>query len=110
MKFHLIFLIGLIFIFSNLVNTKCIVSNSSKKDLHNKTNEGKSHDVVIDYRFVNVNEASSLILSNKSYFENMNQNDLNYRLQKLNGTVEEMKQYAIKQVLDFTDEEKIGID
>jgi len=110
MKFHLIFLIGLIFIFSNLVNTKCIVSNSSKKDLHNKNNEGKSHDMVIDYRFANANEASSLILSNKSYFENMNQNDLNYRLQKLNGTVEEMKQYAIKQVLDFTDEEKIGID
>ncbi|ORY22654.1 hypothetical protein LY90DRAFT_515409 [Neocallimastix californiae] len=83
MKFHLIFLIGLIFIFSNLVNTKCIVSNSSKKDLHNKTNEGKSHDVVIDYRFVNVNEASSLILSNKSYFENMNQNDFKLSFTKI---------------------------
>jgi len=146
MKYHLIFLIGLIYLFSNLTNAKCIVKsrrNDHAKYIKDTTLEIKIDDVhdieditqevetdyVIDnediteevetdyseeneisYRFADVEEAANLILSNQAYYENMNQNDIDYRLQRVNGTVEELKQYATEQVLSFTEEDKKSID
>ena len=48
----------------------------------------------------------ALLLSNRDYYDNFNQNDLNFRMQKLDATLEEMEAFAAAQVLDFTDAEK----
>ncbi len=64
----------------------------------------------LDYRYADAKEAAELLLDNRDFFDNMNQNDLNYRLQKTDATLAEMEAFAAAQVLDFTDEEKSRID
>ncbi len=64
----------------------------------------------LGYRFADANEAAGLLLSNRDYYDNLNQNDLNYRLQKLDATLEELEAFAAAQTLDFTDAEKARID
>jgi len=108
MRYHLIFIIELIFLFSSLTNAKCIVYKNNKGIIKNI--KDTIPEIEIDYRFANTNEAAALALSNHEYYEKMNQNDLDYRLQKFNGTSEEMMQFGIDQVLNFTDEEKMLID
>lgn len=51
-------------------------------------------------------EGQTLLLSNEAYLEGLTQNDLNFRMQKLDATLEEYKEFAAEQVLDFTEEEK----
>jgi hypothetical protein len=65
---------------------------------------------VFSYRFADKDEAAELLLSNRAYYENMTQNDLNYRLQELDATLEELEAFAATQTLDFTDEEKAAVD
>lgn len=65
---------------------------------------------IFDYRFAGAQEASQLLLSNRSYYDNLTQNDLNFRLQKLDATLEEMETFAAEQTLDWTEEEKAAID
>lgn len=65
---------------------------------------------IFGYRFADAAEASSLLLSNRDYYENLNQNDLNFRMQKLGATLEELEAFAAEQTLDFTDEEKAAVD
>jgi len=93
MKYHLIYLIGLVLLFSTLIQSKCIVRKPIQK---NK----------IGYRIVDAEEAAALLLSNRNYYENLTQNDLNYRMQKLNATLEEFERFVQKQTLNFTDQEK----
>ena len=68
-----------------------------------------AEDVMFDYRFADAGEAAELLLSNRAYYENMNQNDLNYRVQKLDATLEELEAFVAAQTLDFTDAEKAAI-
>ncbi len=65
---------------------------------------------VLGYRFADADEAARLLLSNRDYYEDMTQNDLNFRLQKLGGTLEELEAFAAAQTRDFTDAEKARID
>ena len=65
---------------------------------------------IFSYRFADAGEAAALLTANEAYYDNLSQNDINYRLQKLDGTLEELKAYAAAQTLDFTDEEQATID
>lgn len=64
----------------------------------------------IGYRFADAKEAAGLLLSNRNYYDNLTQNDLNYRLQKLGATLAELEAFAAEQTLDYTDAEKARID
>lgn len=66
----------------------------------------KEQKTDIPVRFATQSEGQELLLSNEAYLEGLNQNDLNYRLQKKDGTLEEYKTFAAEQVQDFTEEEK----
>ena len=62
------------------------------------------------YRFADREEAAELLLGNRAYYENLSQNDLNYRVQKLDATLEELEAFAAEQTLDFTEAEKAAIE
>lgn len=62
------------------------------------------------YRFADAKEAAELLLSNRGYYDNLTQNDLNYRMQKLEATLEELEAFAVQQTRDWTDEEKAAVD
>ncbi len=69
-----------------------------------------AEDKFFSYRFTDADEAAELLLSNRSYYENMNQNDLNFRMQKKDAALEELEAMVMEQTLDFTDAEKAAID
>ncbi len=62
------------------------------------------------YRFADAKEAAKLLLGNRDYYDNLTQNDLNFRLQKLDGTLEELEALAAEQTRNYTDAEKARID
>ena len=64
----------------------------------------------LGYRYVEAGEAAQLLLSNRDYYDNLTQNDLNFRLQKLDATLPELETFAAAQTRDFTDAEKARID
>lgn len=64
----------------------------------------------LGYRFVEAEEAARLLLSNRDYYENLTQNDLNFRMQKLDATLPELEDFAAAQTRDFTEAEKARID
>ena len=64
----------------------------------------------LGYRFVDAEEAARLLLSNCDYYENLTQNDLNFRMQKLDATLQELEDFTAEQTRDFTDAEKARID
>lgn len=84
----------------------CGKSGSSPTD---STDIASPADALYSYRFADAKEGVELLLSNEDYINGFNQQDLDFRLQKKGGTVEEWKEFAAQQVLDFTDEEKRGI-
>ena len=58
------------------------------------------------WRFADHEAAAALLLEERAYYENLNQNDLNYRMQKTDATLEELEAYLVTQTLDFSEEEK----
>ena len=64
----------------------------------------------MNYRFADAEEAAELLLGNRDYYDNLTQNDLNFRLQKLDATLEELEAFAAGETLDYTDAEKARID
>lgn len=62
------------------------------------------------YRFVDATEAAELLLANREYYEGLNQNDLNFRMQKLNATLAELEAMIPGETRDYTDAEKAAID
>ena len=78
--------------------TSC--SDTSKSD-----DSGKKA-VVLNYRIAGKNEGAKLMLSNDAYYDGMTQNDLDFKMQKTDATMDEYKSFAKKQVIDFTDEQK----
>ena len=69
-----------------------------------------AENVIFTYRFADAEEAATLLLSNRTYYENLNQMDLDFRMQKKGATLEELEAFVPTQMLDFTDEEKQAID
>ncbi|MBP3891629.1 MAG: hypothetical protein J6D29_05600 [Solobacterium sp.] len=60
----------------------------------------------ITHRFATKEEGKELMLANHEYYEGFSQNDLDYKMQKVNATMEEYQAFAGEQVLEFTEEEK----
>ena len=69
-----------------------------------------AEDSTFDYRFADAEEAAELLLSNRNYYDNLSQNDLNFRMQKLDATLTELEALAAQQTLNWTDEEKAAVD
>lgn len=66
----------------------------------------KEQKTDIPVRFAAQSEGQELLLGNEAYLEGLNQNDLSFRLQKKDGTLEEYKTFAAQQVQDFSEDEK----
>lgn len=64
----------------------------------------------LSYRFADADEAAALLLGNRAYYDNLTQNDLNFRMQKLDATLAELEAFAAEQTLDYTDAEKTRIE
>ncbi|MBR6091110.1 MAG: hypothetical protein IKP86_14320, partial [Anaerolineaceae bacterium] len=65
---------------------------------------------IFSYRFADAEESAQLLLSHRDYYDNLTQNDLNFRMQKQDAALEELEAFAAEQTLDWTDEEKAAID
>ena len=77
----------------------CLCSCTSKKKNH------------IPHRFASAEEGRELMLSNnENYYDHYSQNDLDYKMQKTGATMEEYKEFAAQQVLEFTAAEKSFIN
>ncbi|ORX84151.1 hypothetical protein BCR32DRAFT_307216 [Anaeromyces robustus] len=112
MKFNLIFLFGLILLLiSNIVDAKCTVKKiKNVKNVRDLNQENDESNIEINYHIADAEEAANLLLSNRDYYENLNQNDFNFRLQILNATLEELEELVKREVRDFTEKEKTIID
>ena len=62
------------------------------------------------YRFADHEEAADLLLAERRYYEGLSQNDLNYRLQKMDATLKELESYVRTQTRDYSEGEKAAID
>lgn len=58
-----------------------------------------AEDSTFNYRFADAEEAAELLLSNRNYYDNLTQNDLNFRMQKLDATLTELEALAAQQTL-----------
>ena len=65
---------------------------------------------VLPYRLADAKEGAELMLSNAEYYAGFSQNDLDYKMQKKNATMEEYRAFARQQVLDFTEDEAALIE
>lgn len=65
---------------------------------------------VFGYRFADADEGAKLLLSNRDYYENLNRNDLCFRLQKTDATLGEMETFAAAQVRDYTEAERAAVE
>lgn len=70
----------------------------------------ETDEAFFDYRFANAEEAAEMLLANREYYENLSQNDLNYRMQKPDATLEELEAFTAEQTRAFTPEEMAAID
>ena len=75
-----------------------------------ETAQTEAEEAQLTYRCASKEEGAELMLSNKEYYAKFSQNDLDYKMQKKNATMEEYLEFAAQQTLDFTDEEKAAID
>lgn len=64
----------------------------------------------LNYRYASKEEGKTLLLGNEAYYKGFSQNELEYKLQKKDASVEELLSFAGEQVLDFSDAEKAMLD
>ncbi|MBQ6517331.1 MAG: hypothetical protein IJI14_01340 [Anaerolineaceae bacterium] len=74
------------------------------------TSAGFAENETFNYRFADAEEAAELLLSNRNYYDNLSQNDLNFRMQKLDATLAELESYTAEQTLDWTDGDKTAVN
>lgn len=89
----------------------CAGKDTNKEQSNEKPNE--QADTVknnITYRFADAAEGIELRMANTDYFDNLTQNDLDYRTGKSGATLDEYKELAKKQGEDFNEEEKKALE
>ena len=64
----------------------------------------------ISHCYASAEEGRELLLANSEYYENFNQNDIDFRLQKIDGTTEELLEVSAGEISDFNFIEKYIID
>lgn len=62
--------------------------------------------VRIKFCFADKSEGIELRLANEDYFNNLSQQDLNFRMQKKDASLDEYKDFSKSQILDFTIKQK----
>lgn len=70
----------------------------------------ESAEPLFSYRFAAAEEAGEMLLANRAYYENLNQQDLDFRMQKAGATLEELEAMIPGEMRDFTEEEKAAVD
>ena len=64
----------------------------------------------LSWHYADQAEGVELLLGNEEFYNGFSQNDIDYRLQRKDGTLDDMLEFAAAQVLEFTEEEKQGLD
>ena len=64
----------------------------------------------IPHRFATVEEGKTLMLANTDYYDNYTQNDIDFRLKKTGGTLDELLEKSADSVKEFGFIEKYSID
>lgn len=82
---------------------------AQEADVSDSSSDNESKEVKFAYRFADREEGISLLLGNTEYYNNLNQNDMDYRVQKKGATFEELQAFTAEQVSEFSEEEKQGI-
>lgn len=85
-------------------------ASSDEAAQSDESNDAVSEEKIFTYTFADKAEAADLLLSNRNYYDNLNQLDLDFRVQKKGATLAELEEITRKQTLDITDEEKALID
>ena len=86
-------------------------SAKSTSTVTEKTGGNKDVDErILPYRFADREEGIEYLMSNKEYYDGFSENDLAYRMQKTDASLDEYKAFVREQVQEFTDEEKAMID
>ena len=67
-------------------------------------------EAVLKYHIADRDEAVSCFLSNEEYFDGLTECDLQYKLQKKGGTLDEYKEFGASQMEEFTDDEKAALE
>lgn len=62
--------------------------------------------VQINFRFAEKSEGAELRINNEDYFNNLSQQDLDFRMHKENTSLDEFKDFSESQILEFTTEQK----
>lgn len=89
-------------------------STNQQADAQPSTGENTNQPIdtaacTIPYEFADAEEGIALRMANTDYFNNLTQNDLDYRTGKKGATLEEFKALAEQQGDTFTEEEKQAI-
>ena len=84
-------------------------SSESSSDSSESTSNDKNDEYKIAYRFADKEEGFALLWGNTDYYNKLNQNDLDYRTQKKDATLDDLKEFTQKQILEFSQEEKDAI-
>lgn len=64
----------------------------------------------IAHRYASRSEGQELLLGNEDFFSGFSQNELDFKMQKKDASMDEYKAYAAEQVEDFTQEEMDAAD
>lgn len=71
---------------------------------------GCSSSKAIPYHFADRKESMDCYRSNMDYFNGIGPRDIQYKTQDINGSEAELVVFGAEQMMDFTDDEKKGID
>lgn len=86
-----------------------VASPASENSTASENSDQQTVSDTISYRFADAEEGIELRMENDNYFDNLTQNDLDYRTGKSGATLEDFKALAQKQGDTFTEEEKQAI-
>ena len=86
------------------------IQNSTAEDNTPNDTVEENKEKIISYHFADKEEGVELLMSNDAYFDGFSKNELEFKMQKKDATIEEYKEFAKSQVLDFSDDHKALID
>lgn len=86
------------------------VKTAKQVTVYKLTVKEASKKVKLSWHFADKEEGIQCRLSNEKHLNGLNQEDLNFRTQKKDATLEEFKEFSAAQVLEFKEEEKEFLD
>lgn len=86
-----------------------LLTEKEQNDEVHQQNSDKREFQELRFGFADAKEGADFLLGNRDYLKKLTQNDLNFRMQKKDATLEGYTAFAKKQTLDFTEEEKAAV-